>query len=47
MPIHNNRIIAICIATIATTIEIIACRRLQEHFQNIDFLEFDTKSQVQ
>ena len=47
MPIHNNRIIAICIAMIAATIKIIACRGLQENIFNIDFLEFVPKEQVQ
>ena len=47
MPIHNNRIIAICIAMIAAIIKIIACRGLQENIFNIDFLEFVPKEQVQ
>ena len=47
MPIHNNRIIAICIAMIAATIKIIACRGLQENIFNIDFLEFVPEEQVQ
>ena len=47
MPIHNNRIIAICIATIAAIMKIIACRGLQENIFNIDFLEFDPPKRVQ